>query len=47
MEEDDFMVINSNVGHASLAKKENSIAMVIHLEPEYLKAYLSNEGMDI
>lgn len=39
MEEDDFMVINSNVGHASLAKKENSIAMVIHLEPEYLKAY--------
>lgn len=39
MEEDDFILINSNVGHASLARTENSIAMVIQLEPEYLEEY--------
>lgn len=39
MEEDDLILINSNVGHASLAKKDNSIAMVIQIEPEYLEEY--------
>lgn len=39
MEEDDLLLIDSNVGHASLSKKENSIAMVLHLEPEYLEDY--------
>ncbi len=37
--EDDLLLINSNVGHASLAKEEGSIAMVIHLNPEYLAEY--------
>lgn len=39
LEEDDLMLIDSNVGHASLARTEGSIAMVIHLDPEYLQEY--------
>lgn len=39
LEEDDLLLINSNVGHASLAKEEGTIAMVILLDPEYLKDY--------
>lgn len=39
LSEDDLLLINSNVGHASLAKEEGSIAMVIHLEPGYLEEY--------
>lgn len=39
MEEDDLILIDSNVGHASLAREEDSAAMVIHLEPEYLEEY--------
>ena len=37
LEEDDLIVIDSNVGHASLARSEGSIAMVIHLDPSYLR----------
>ena len=36
LQEDDLILIDSNVGHASLARSEGSIAMVIHLNPEYL-----------
>ncbi|WP_134704361.1 AraC family transcriptional regulator [Ammoniphilus sp. YIM 78166] len=39
LEEDDMMLINSNVGHATLARKPNSIAMVIHLNPIYFRSY--------
>ena len=41
LEEDDLIVIDSNVGHASLARSEGSIAMVIHLDPSYLRVYYS------
>ena len=41
LKEDDLIVIDSNVGHASLAKSEGSIAMVIHLDPAYLREYYS------
>lgn len=39
LEQDDMMIINSNVGHATLARKPNSIAMVIHLNPIYFSSY--------
>ncbi|MEW9667284.1 AraC family transcriptional regulator [Ammoniphilus sp. 3BR4] len=42
LEEDDMMLINSNVGHATLARKSNSIAMVIHLNPIYFSSYYSD-----
>lgn len=42
LEEDDMMIINSNVGHATLARKPNSIAMVIHLNPIYFSCYYSD-----
>ena len=41
LQEDDLILIDSNVGHASLARSEGSIAMVIHLNPEYLREYYS------
>ncbi len=41
LQEDDLILIDSNVGHASLARSEGSIAMVIHLDPEYLREYYS------
>lgn len=42
LEEDDIIVINSNVGHATLARKSNSVAMVIHLHPIYFSFYYSD-----
>lgn len=39
LEKDDMMIINSNVGHATLARKPDSIAMVIHLDPKYFNSY--------
>lgn len=42
LEEDDMMIINSNAGHATLARKQNSIAMVIHLHPIYFSSYFSD-----
>ncbi len=39
---DDIILINSNKGHATLAKKPNSIAMVLHIDPEFLKSYYEN-----
>ena len=41
LQEDDLILIDSNVGHASLARSEGSIAMVIHLNHEYLREYYS------
>ena len=39
---DDIILINSNKGHATLAKKPNSIAMVLHICPEFFKDYYEN-----
>lgn len=38
-ETDDIILINSNMGHATLARKPDSIAMVIHIDPILLKDY--------
>jgi AraC-like DNA-binding protein/quercetin dioxygenase-like cupin family protein len=42
LESDDMMLINSNIGHATLAQKPDSIAMVIHIDPIFLKDYYEN-----
>ncbi|NDL66680.1 AraC family transcriptional regulator [Anaerotalea alkaliphila] len=39
LEADDLIVINANVGHASLAHEPDSIAMVLHVDPVFLKEY--------
>lgn len=42
LEEDDIILINSNMAHATLAQKPDSIAMVIHIDPVVLKDYYDN-----
>ena len=42
LEADDIVLINSNVGHATLAKSPDSIAMVLHIDPIFLKDYYKN-----
>ncbi|MEG0775552.1 AraC family transcriptional regulator [Clostridium sp.] len=42
LEADDIILINSNMGHATLAVKPDSIAMVIHIDPIFLKDYYTN-----
>lgn len=42
LETDDMILINSNVGHATLAQKPDSVAMVIHIDPIFLKDYYDN-----
>lgn len=42
LETDDIVLINSNIGHATLARKPNSIAMVLHIDPILLKDYYEN-----
>lgn len=42
LEPDDIILINSNMGHATLARKPDSIAMVIHIDPIFLKDYYEN-----
>lgn len=42
LEEDDMIIINSNAGHATLARKTNSIAMVIHLHPIYFSSFYTD-----
>jgi AraC-like DNA-binding protein/quercetin dioxygenase-like cupin family protein len=39
LEPDDIVLINSNMGHATLARKPDSIAMVIHIDPIFFKEY--------
>lgn len=39
LETDDVILLNSNEGHATLAKEPNSIAMVLHIDPDFLKNY--------
>jgi len=38
----DVILINSNIGHATLARTRDSIAMVLHIEPEFFKDYYDN-----
>jgi len=42
LETDDIILINPNIGHATLAQKPDSIAMVIHIDPIILKDYYEN-----
>jgi AraC-like DNA-binding protein/quercetin dioxygenase-like cupin family protein len=42
LETDDMILINSNVGHATLAQKPDSVAMVIHIDPIFLRDYYEN-----
>lgn len=42
LREDDMILINSNMGHATLAQEPDSIAMVIHIDPMFLKDYYEN-----
>ena len=42
LETGDVILINSNEGHATLAKKPDSIAMVLHIDPEFFKGYYEN-----
>ncbi|TCK97983.1 AraC-like DNA-binding protein [Natranaerovirga hydrolytica] len=42
LEENDLILLNSNVGHATLARKSKSIAMVIHLDPIYFSSYYND-----
>lgn len=42
LEEDDVILINPNVGHATLAKTPESVAMLIHLDPIYFQSYYPN-----
>lgn len=42
LEADDIVLINSNVGHATLAKSPDSVAMVLHIDPIFLKDYYEN-----
>jgi AraC-like DNA-binding protein/quercetin dioxygenase-like cupin family protein len=42
LEADDIILINSNNGHATLARKPDSIAMVMHIDPVIFKDYYEN-----
>lgn len=42
LEADDIVLINPNAGHATLAHKPDSIAMVMHIDPIILKDYYEN-----
>ncbi len=39
LNEDDIIIINSNSGHATLAKEPNTTVMVLQLDPIYFKEY--------
>lgn len=43
MKEKDVMLINSNIGHATMARKPDSIAMVLHFSPEYLSHWFKEQ----
>lgn len=42
LEPDDIVLINPNIGHATLAHKPDSIAMIMHIDPIILKDYYEN-----
>ncbi|MBS7141094.1 MAG: helix-turn-helix transcriptional regulator [Clostridiales bacterium] len=39
LQEDDLILINSNSGHATFSRESGSIAMVLHVNPAFLKDY--------
>lgn len=45
LEEDDIMVINSMVGHASLSRKAGTIAMVLHVDPVIFAEYYDDTNL--
>lgn len=42
LESGDIILINSNRGHATMARKQDSIAMVIHFDPIYFSNWIKN-----
>ena len=42
LEKDDMYIIDSNIGHATLSKEGETVAIVIHFEPEIIGSYLSD-----
>lgn len=42
LKKDDLIVINPNVGHATLAGQLDTIAMVVHINPIYFKGYFKD-----
>ena len=43
MKEKDVMLINSNIGHATMARKPDSSAMVLHFSPEYFSHWFKEQ----
>ena len=39
LKEDDIILINSNQGHTTLAEGADTVAMILHLDPDFLKDY--------
>lgn len=42
LSKDDVILINSNTGHATMARKAKSVAMVIHFDPKYLSNWFKS-----
>lgn len=42
MEKGDIILINSNMGHATMARKPNSVAMVVHFDPIYFSYWIKD-----
>lgn len=42
LSKDDIILINSNTGHATMARKAESVAMVIHFDPQYLSNWFKS-----
>lgn len=42
LEANDMIIINSNIGHATLAQRPDSIAMVLRIDPIFLTDYYEN-----
>ena len=42
MSKGDVILINSNIGHATMARKPDSIAMVIHFDPIYFSTWIKD-----
>lgn len=42
LKEDDVIIFNSNKGHVTFAKKPDSIVMLLHIDPEFLRNYSKN-----
>lgn len=38
----DLILVNSNIGHATMARKQNSIAMVIRFNPVYFSSWIND-----